>query len=49
VFTDDEVAYLRSQMLAVTTLGRDEQHDVGPVGDTWYPARRTVRRAPDVT
>jgi pyridoxamine 5'-phosphate oxidase family protein len=33
VFTDDEIAYLQSQMLArVATLGRDEQPDVVPVG-----------------
>ncbi|MGH3316065.1 MAG: PPOX class F420-dependent oxidoreductase [Nocardioidaceae bacterium] len=33
MFTDDETAYLRSQMLArVATLGRDEQPDVVPVG-----------------
>jgi len=33
VFSEDEIAYLRSQMLArLATLGRDEQPDVVPVG-----------------
>ncbi len=33
MFSEDEIAYLRSQMLArLATLGRDEQPDVVPLG-----------------
>ncbi|WP_206185001.1 hypothetical protein [Thermoactinospora rubra] len=55
-FTGEEIAYLRSQLLArLATLAPDGwQPDVVPVacefdgepaGDSWYETRRTVHRS----